>query len=110
LIFVALALLISTSLGVYSRHRWGDGAERATSRGLDLFVWFVLPVLTYLVVAHLKVDAGIGLGIGLTYVILALVVAIAYFVAGHVFGLDRPCVGATMNGSLLANTGYLGVP
>lgn len=110
MIFVAIALLVSTSLGVYARHRWGDQAERATARGLDLFVWFVLPPLTYLVVAHLKLDAGVGLGIGLMYVILAAIVLVAYVVATYLLRLDRPSTGATINGSLLANTGYLGIP
>jgi len=33
---------------VYVRHRWGERAERATARGLDILVWVVMPPLTYL--------------------------------------------------------------
>jgi predicted permease len=110
LIFVALAVLVSTSVGVWVRHRFGDAAERATARGLDVLVWVVLPPLTYLVVAHLKLDAGVGLGIAMTYAVLALIALIAFFVSTRVLKLDRPSTGATINASLLANTGYLGIP
>lgn len=110
MIFIAIAVLVSTSLGVWVRHRWGDAAERATSRGLDVLVWVVLPPLTFLVVARMEVNAGVGLGIGMTYLILAFVAAVAYLVSKRVLRLDRPSTGATINGSLLANTGYLGIP
>lgn len=110
MIYIALAVLVATSLGVYVRHRWGERAERATARGLDILVWIVLPPLTYLVVAHLQIDAGVGLGIAMAYVILAVVGLTAYIVAKRVFELDRPSIGATINASVTANTGYLGVP
>lgn len=110
MIFVAIAVLVSTSLGVWVRHRWGDSAERATARGLDVLVWMVLPPLTYLVVARVTIDTGVGIGIAMMYVILATVAVIAYLTATRVLLLDRPSTGATINGSLLANTGYLGVP
>lgn len=110
MIFIAIAVLVSTSLGVWVRHRWGDDAERATARGLNVLVWVVLPPLTYLVVARMEIDTGVGIGIAMMYVILTLVAVIAYFVSTRVLSLDRPSTGATINGSLLANTGYLGVP
>lgn len=110
MIFVVAAILASTSLGMYFRHHWGDAAEQWTARGMDVLVWCGLPPLTYLVVAHLEVNAGVGLGIALIYVILALIAAIAYFVSSRVLKLDRPSTGAVMNGSVLVNTGYLGIP
>jgi len=50
-------------------------------------------------VAHLKIDAGVGLGIVMAYVILAAVGITAYIVAKRVFELDRPSIGATINAS-----------
>jgi malate permease and related proteins len=110
LIYIALAVLVATGLGVYVRQRWGEPAERATARGLDVLVWVVLPPLTYLVVAHLKIDAGVGLGILMAYAVLTVVGTIAYLVTKSVLKLDRPSIGATINGCITANTGYLGVP
>jgi predicted permease len=110
LIFIALAVLVATGFGVYVRHRWGERAERATARGLDVFVWIVLPPLVYLVVARLEIDLGAGVGIGMAWAILATVGTIAYLVAKWVLELDRPSIGATINACLTSNTGYLGVP
>jgi predicted permease len=110
IVYIALAVLVATSLGVFVRHRWGERAERATARGMDILAWVILPPLVYLVVAHLKIDAGVGLGIGMAYAILSIVGLAAYFVAKRVLVLDRPSIGATINACVTANTGYLGVP
>lgn len=110
MIYIAVAVAVATSLGVYVRHRWGEPAERATARGLDILVWIALPPLVYLVVAQLKIDTGAGVGIAMAWAILAVVGTIAYVVAKHVFELDRPSIGATVNATLTSNTGYLGVP
>lgn len=110
MIAVAAAVLISTALGVWARHRYGERAERATDRGMNFFLWVVLPPLAYLVIANLEIDSGVGAGIGFAYLALAVVALVALFVATRILALDRPSTGATVNASLMANTGYLGVP
>jgi predicted permease len=56
------------------------------------------------------VTAGVGAGLALAYVELGLVAVVAYVVGTRVLRLTRPCTGALVVVSILANTGYLGLP
>ena len=110
MILVAAAILLSTGAGLWAERRWGDGAQRASRAAIDALLWVVLPFITFFTLARLEIDTGVGAGLGLAYVELALVGAGAWLVATRVLHLPRPSAGALIVVVVLANTGYLGVP
>ncbi|HWI22105.1 MAG TPA: hypothetical protein VNT22_05760 [Baekduia sp.] len=110
MILVTIAVIVSTALGVLARHRYGDRATLATSRGINVLFWVILPVLTYFVIAHVRISAGVGFGVMLAFVAAAVVGTSAYLIGDRLLGLDRPSTGALINCVLIGNTGYLGIP
>lgn len=110
MILVALAIVASTAIGVAAERRWGERAQAATRGAITALLWVVLPFITFFTLARLEVDAGVGVGLLLGYTELGLVGLAAYLVATRLLGLTRPQTGALMVVTMLANTGYLGVP
>jgi malate permease and related proteins len=109
LILVALAIAASTAAGLFAERRWGEGAQAASRRAIDVLLWVVLPFITFFTLARLEIDAGVGFGLAAAYLELAIVGTLAY-AAGRALGLPRHATGALMVVVVLANTGYLGVP
>lgn len=110
MIAVVAAIALSTAAGVWAERRWGDGARVLAVRLLDLLLYVGLPFITFFVIARLKLDAGVGVGLLLAYAELATVGAVAYLLATRVLRAPRPVVGAVVVGALLGNTGYFGIP
>src|SRR4051794_29673733 len=73
-------------------------------------VWALLPLITFFVVARLHLSGGVGVGLALAFVELAVVGGLAYVAGSRLLRLPRPSVGALMLIVILANTGYLGIP
>jgi predicted permease len=107
---VVAAIALSTAAGVWAEHRWRDGARVLSVRLLDLLLYAGLPFITFFVIARLKLDAGVGVGLLLAYTELAVVGAVAYLLATRVLRAPRPVVGAVVVGAVLGNTGYFGIP
>jgi predicted permease len=107
---VALAILAATSVGVGAERRFGARAIAFTRRLIDAMVWGLLPFITFFVVARLHLGGGVGIGLGLAFVELGAVGALAYVLGTRVLHLPRPSVGALILTVILANTGYLGIP
>ncbi|HYF24319.1 MAG TPA: AEC family transporter [Baekduia sp.] len=110
MLLVALAIAVSTAAGVVADRRWPARAERLTSRGMDVLLWGVLPPIAFFVVARLELTSGVGVGLALAYPVLWTVGALAYLGATRVLHLPAPSAGAVVTTSVLANTGYLGIP
>ena len=107
---VAVAIAASVAAGLAAERRWGERAEAASRTMLGALLWTVLPFVTFFTLARLEVDAGVGAGLVFAYVELAVVGVLAYLLATRVLGLGRAQTGALIVVSVLANTGYLGVP
>jgi hypothetical protein len=108
--FVALAIIASTGVGVAAERRWRERAERLSRRLMDLMVWVLLPPIVFLICARLHLGGGVGIGLLLGYVELAIVGVLAYVLGTRVLHLSRPSVGSLICVTILANTGYLGLP
>jgi hypothetical protein len=109
-ILVALAILAATAVGVGAEHRWRAGAVAFSRQLIDIMVWGLLPFMTLFIVARLQLGGGVGVGLLLGYVELAIVGVLAYIIGSRVLRLPRPSVGALILTVILANTGYLGIP
>jgi predicted permease len=109
-ILVALAILAATAVGVGAEHRWAAGAVAFSRRLIETMVWGLLPFITFFVVARLHLGGGVGIGLGLAFVELAIVGTLAYLAGARLLHLPRPSIGALILTVVLANTGYLGIP
>jgi predicted permease len=109
-ILVVLAIAAATSVGVAAEHRWRAGAVAFSRRLIDAMVWGLLPFMTVFIIARLHLGGGVGIGLVLAFVELAIVGALAYWIGSRVLRLPRPGVGALILTVILANTGYLGIP
>jgi predicted permease len=109
-ILVALAIVASTLVGVGAERHWDEGAQRFTKRLIDVMVWGLLPFIVFFVVARLHLGGGVGIGLILGYLELALVGVLAAQIGTRVLRLPRPSVGTLILTVILANTGYLGTP
>jgi predicted permease len=109
-ILVALAIAVSTGIGVFAERRWGERARRASRLSITALLWTVLPFVTFFILARLHLSAGVGGGLVLAYVELGIVGVLAYLVGSRVLGLERHQTGSLILVVILANTGYLGVP
>ena len=107
---VALAIVASTGIGLAAEQRWHRRAVWVSRRLMDLMVWGLLPFIAFFVVARLHLGGGVGAGLALGYVELAIVATLAYLAGTRVFHLPRPAVGSLVCVVLLANTGYFGIP
>jgi len=107
---VVLAVLASVGAGVAAERHDPERTRRAVDRVLALLLWVVLPFVAFFILARLELTAGVGAGIGLAFVALALTGLAAYALATRILRLDRPMTGALVCTAIMANTGYLGIP
>lgn len=107
---IVSTIILATAAGAWAELRYGGRAAIAARRALLFALYVVLPPVTFFNLARVQIDPDVGLGIGLSYLALALAALIAWFVASRLLGLGRPAVGAVICCTLVANTGYLGYP
>jgi predicted permease len=107
---VALAICASVGAGVGAEWRWGERAHAATRRILDALLYLCLPFIAFFTIASLEVTTGVGAGLLVAYVELAIVTGLAYLAGSRLLRLPRPATGALMCSVALVNTGYLGLP
>ena len=99
MIAVVAAIALSVGAGLWAERRFGQRARRASGRTIDFLLWVALPFITFFTLARLEITTGIGAGLGLAYVELALVGAVAWLVATRLLGLSRPATGAVWSSS-----------
>jgi malate permease and related proteins len=109
-IAVLAAMAASVGGGLVAERRFGVRAQRASSGALPLIFWVFYPFVILFTLPRLHLDAGVGAGIVLGYVELAVVGVAAYLVATRLLQLPRPGVGALIIVVTVVNTGYLGLP
>ena len=110
MILVALAIVVSTAVGVAAERRHGERARVWSHRAISALLWAGLPFITFFILARLELDAGVGGGLVLAFAELGIVGVLAYLIGSRVLALPREGIGALIVVVVLANTGYLGIP
>jgi predicted permease len=108
-LYVVLVVLVATAAGQIAHARSARAPQLARGT-LTLMLYVLVPFVSFVNIAHLHVTAGVGAGLGLAYLELACVGALAWWFGRRVFALPAPAVGALICVVILANTGYLGLP
>lgn len=110
MIAVAATIVASVAAGL-ALERWKGRAAHRIARGILAAVVFgLLPFVNFFNIARLEVTVDVGGGIVLAYLALGLTGLAAWGLASRGMGLDAPATGAVVLSSILANTGYLGLP
>ena len=109
-LLTAGAIVLASGVGIWSERRWPLGAAAAARSALLLILYFLLPPVIFfnLASAHLDIDRGVGLGLGL--VVNALTSGLVWWVASRVLRLPRNQIGAVVCCVLVVNSGFLGYP
>jgi predicted permease len=108
MLIVAVIVLLATALGVsYERRtlRAGTLAQRI----LALMLYVLVPFVSFVNIAHLRVTLAAGSGLGFGYLGLGVAGGAAWL-ASRSMRLSRPQTGAEISSVILVNTGYLGYP
>jgi len=108
-IAVAATVAVAVAAGTWARTRW-DGAERLARGILAALIYTVVPFVAFFNIARLEITVDVGGGILLAHVVLVLTGTAAWLAGRRALKLSRPDAGALVNASILANTGYLGLP
>jgi predicted permease len=109
-LLVSALIAAATTAGILAERRLPGGGQPVARGASRFLLWGLTPVIYFFVVARLKLDAGVGVGLLLAYVELAIVGVLAYVAATRWLHLTRPQTGALIVVVILANTGYVGLP
>jgi hypothetical protein len=110
LTWIALTIAAAVAAGVAAERRAGPRAGDAARRLMRVMLYVLVPPVVFFNLARLEIDADVGAGIALGWVVVVIVGLLAHGVAQRVLRLDRPQTGALINATLHPNTGYLGLP
>ncbi len=110
MIWILLAIVASTLVGIWAERRWPDRAGHGSRQSLLILLYFVLPPIIFVNLAKADFTIGTGVGLGLGLVTVATVGLVAWILAVPVLKLPRPVAGAVICCSIVSNTGYLGYP
>jgi malate permease and related proteins len=106
---VAVVVIASTAVGLLFERRTTAGP--AAARGvLGLMLYVLVPFVSFVNIAHLRITTGAGAGLAVAYVAIGTAGLIAWLAARGPLALDRPGQGALICSVILVNTGYLGLP
>ncbi len=109
-LLVTAAIILASSVGVWSERRWPLAAGNAARRALLLILYFLLPPVIFFNLASSTIDLNHGLGVALGILALSLTAVLVWFVSSRVLRLPGPQVGAMICTVLVVNSGYLGYP
>ncbi|MBO0769442.1 MAG: hypothetical protein J2O48_12230, partial [Solirubrobacterales bacterium] len=101
-------MIAAAAAGVIADHRSIHAVR--VGRGCLTFMFYVLvPYVSFVNFAHLKLTLGAGLGLAGAYVGVGFAALLAYLF-GRARGLSGPSLGALIVSVLIVNTAYLGYP
>ncbi len=109
MLFVALAVVLSTAVGV-SAERRTPAAATAARWALGVMLYTLLPFISFVNFSHLRLNVGAGVGLGVAYVALGIAGTLAWAIARLRLRLPAPAAGAVVLTVVVVNTGYLGLP
>jgi len=108
-LLIALGIVAAVAAGI-GTERWDRArARRLAALALNALLYVLLPLVALVNVGRLDVTAGVAAGIGIAYAAIVTVAVLAWLAARRL-GLPRPVAGATIVSTMVANTGYLGIP
>ncbi len=96
--------------GALAERRWGTRAERGSRRALTVMLTWALPPVYLVLASRIHPDLRLLSGIVTAYAAIAAVSVLAWWIADRWLRLPRPVVGAVVLATMLANTGYFGLP
>jgi malate permease and related proteins len=109
LIFVALVALVATAFGVMCERRFA--AAPLAGRGvLRLMLYVLVPFVSFVNIANLRLTTGAAAGLGLAYIAIGAAGLAAWVLGRRWLRLSRPDLGALICSVIIVNTGYLGLP
>jgi predicted permease len=108
-ILIALAAVAAMSTGVVAERRV-EWARALAHRTLEAMLYVLVPFVSYVNIAHLRISVSSGVGLGLGWLTIVLVAAVAWAVGRWVLHLERRRLGAVVCCVVITNTGYLGNP
>ena len=109
MIWIALTIAAAVAAGVAAERQAGARAGAASRRMMRITLYVLVPPVVFFNLARLELNADVGAGIALGWVVVVATGLLAYG-AGRLLRLPRPQAGAMINASLHPNTGYLGLP
>jgi predicted permease len=109
-LLTAAAIVVATTIGVWSERRWPAAAAEAARKALVLILYVLLPPVIFFNLASANIDLNHGVGLALAIVAMALTSVLVWLISSRVLKLPRHQVGAMICTVLVANTGYLGYP
>jgi malate permease and related proteins len=108
-IFVALAVVVATAFGVVCEVRL-ERAPVASRGALRLMLYVLVPFVSFVNVAHLRLTVGAGAGLVFAYLAIGTAGLAAWAAGRWALRLPGPTLGALICSVILVNTGYLGLP
>lgn len=110
MLLIVLAIAVSAAIGMFSERRWPGRAANRARGALRLLLYFVIPPIVFLNMSRADFTVGLGWGVLIGFLAIAVVLLLAWLVSVRLLRLSRPEAGAIMCSSINANTGYLGYP
>lgn len=110
LVVLVAVMVAAVIVGASAQRRWNGTAEAGTRSAMTAMLTWVLPPVYFVLVSRLHVDLRLFSGLVAAYVVIAIVGVLAWWIADRGLKLPRPTVGAVILASILANTGYFGLP
>ncbi len=110
MLLIVLTVIAAVAAGAAVERRDNALAHMLRARVLQLMLWVLVPFVAYvnLARAHISVDAGVAIAVGVAAMTAAGV--LAWRIAAGPLALPRPQTGAAIVSTLQANSAYLGLP
>ncbi len=108
--YIALTIVLAVAAGVGAENRYGVRAGDFARRLMRVMLYGLVPPVVFFNLVRFELDADVGAGLGLAWVVVGIVGVTAYFVSRRALRLDRPQTGALINATLHPNSAYLGLP
>jgi predicted permease len=109
MILVALVVLIASVVGAVYEHRH-PGARSVVRVILRLMLYLLVPFVAFVNLAHLRVTVGAGAALVWSYIAVLVAGAAGWLIGAKLLKLKRTALGALICTTIVANTGYLGLP
>lgn len=109
MILVALTVLLATCFGILFERR-SSRAPTISGGVLWSMLYLLVPFVSFVNVAHLRLTVGAGTGLLVAYAAIALAGVAGWLAGRWLLHLPRREIGALICSVILVNTGYLGLP
>ena len=81
MIWILLAIVASTLVGIRAERRWPYRAGHGSRQSLLILLYFVLPPIIFVNLAKADITVGAGVGLGLGLITVSVVGLIAWLLA-----------------------------